>query len=165
MSQSKEIERKWQVLDFTLDLLSGRGAMRTHIVQTYLVCRGPGERRVRQASADHRTAYTYTEKLPTGERGTRVENEKTITQAEYERLLLEQDPATESIIKVRHRFQYAGHLLELDVYAGSLAGLVVLEVELQNIDEPIELPPGWEVAEVTDDPQFKNRTLAAKPSV
>lgn len=49
---------------------------------------------------------------------------------------------------------------ELDVFQGPLAGLKILEIELEHTDEEIELPPGLELREVTDDPRYLNMNLA-----
>jgi len=51
--------------------------------------------------------------------------------------------------------------VEVDVYDGSLAGLVVAEIEFASEDESGAFePPEWFGAEVTDDPRYKNRALA-----
>lgn len=165
MEEKNEVERKFRVLNFKL-LMVPSDAIAVDIRQDYLVSKGPGERRVRRAVSGGVATYTYTEKLPTGESGTRVEKEREISHAEYLELLAELDAAggCQTIHKVRYRFLYAGRILELDVYtAGRPAqmGLVILEIELSDISEPVELPPGWEVQDVTDDPQYKNRALAA----
>ena len=54
-----------------------------------------------------------------------------------------------------------GVVAEVDVYRGTLAGLVVAEVEFS--DEPAAgsfTPPAWFGREVTDDDAYKNRRLA-----
>ena len=69
-------------------------------------------------------------------------------------------PGTPPLYKVRWAFSYKGHTIEIDCYPfwGNEA---ILEVELSAPDEPIALPPEIEVlAEVTDDPNLKNRALA-----
>lgn len=53
----------------------------------------------------------------------------------------------------------AGLLLEVDVYAGALAGLVVAEVELPSVDTVAQLPD-WLGTEVTEDKRYKNKSLA-----
>jgi CYTH domain-containing protein len=142
-------------------------AVATDIVQTYLFCEGPGERRVRSSTTRGEMVFTYTEKRPTGERGTRDEKEEVIDEARYRQLLTEQDPATVPIEKTRYCFTYAGHRFELDVYTAGRPrdeGLVVLEIELRDINEPVDLPPDWELEDITDNKAFKNRSLARKVS-
>jgi adenylate cyclase len=69
-------------------------------------------------------------------------------------------PLTEGrrVEKVRH--ELAGHM-EVDVYKGDLAGLVLAEVEFPSLEESTAFePPEWFGAEVTEDPRYKNRALA-----
>jgi len=57
-----------------------------------------------------------------------------------------------------------GRLWEFDEYAGPLAGLVTLELELPSPDEEVTLPPEVAavlIAELTGDPAWSNRALAA----
>jgi adenylate cyclase len=57
----------------------------------------------------------------------------------------------------------AGLTIELDVYSGALAGLMVAEVEFgsEEAGDAFE-PPEWFGSEVTDDVRFKNQTLACE---
>jgi CYTH domain-containing protein len=64
--------------------------------------------------------------------------------------------------KVRHRVPHAGHVWEVDEFAGENAGLVLAEVELGRADEPVALPP-WVGAEVTADTRYTNAALARAP--
>ncbi len=64
--------------------------------------------------------------------------------------------------KVRHLIPFAGHLWELDVFAGANAGLVMAEIELTAEDEPFDLPD-WAGDEVTGDPRYFNAYLAHHP--
>ena len=58
-----------------------------------------------------------------------------------------------------------GYPLELDVYEGSLAGLVVAEVEFETTEESQRFsPPDWFGKEVTEDKYYKNSHLALKDS-
>ncbi len=63
------------------------------------------------------------------------------------------------IEKIRYEVQHAGHLWEVDVYAGRLAGLVVAEVELDAIDEDF-VRPAWIGEDVTEDRRYSNAVLA-----
>jgi adenylate cyclase len=54
-----------------------------------------------------------------------------------------------------------GLLIELDVYAGPLEGLITAEVEFGSPDQAERFkPPDWLGREVTDNPAYKNRRLA-----
>jgi len=63
------------------------------------------------------------------------------------------------IAKTRYEVEHHGHVWEIDVYEGDLAGLVVAEVELESEDEKADLP-SWLGREVTGDARFSNQALA-----
>jgi adenylate cyclase len=54
------------------------------------------------------------------------------------------------------------HLWEIDEFLGDNAGLVVAEIELDSVDEPVERP-GWLGAEVTGLVRYYNLALASRP--
>ena len=90
----------------------------------------------------------------------RVEEELHLEPDRFERLW----PLTEGrrIEKTRYEIPAAHDLvIELDVYAGGLDGLVVAEVEFGS-DEAADAfdPPPWFGPEVTDDARYKNQRLA-----
>ncbi|MEE7459108.1 adenylate cyclase [Methylorubrum populi] len=62
------------------------------------------------------------------------------------------------IEKTRHCVPHAGHVWEIDVYGGSLAGLILAEVELEHEAEAFERPL-WLGMEVTGDPRFRQSSL------
>ena len=64
--------------------------------------------------------------------------------------------------KTRHRIEHAGHLWEVDVFHGANEGLVLAEVELDDVDDTPVLP-SWAGAEVSDDPRYFNLSLATRP--
>ncbi len=66
------------------------------------------------------------------------------------------------IEKTRHVVDTGGLRWEIDEFDGANRGLVVAEVELDDPDQPIELPD-WVGAEVTDDPRYYNANLIAHP--
>ena len=64
------------------------------------------------------------------------------------------------ITKTRYRFPHTnGHIIELDVFDGELAGLVVAEIEVKSEDEKIDVPE-WFGADVTHDTRYTNISLA-----
>lgn len=63
------------------------------------------------------------------------------------------------IAKTRYEVEHHGHVWEIDVYEGDLAGLVVAEVELESEHEKTALP-SWLGREVTGDARFSNQALA-----
>jgi CYTH domain-containing protein len=66
------------------------------------------------------------------------------------------------IEKTRHVVEAGGLRWEIDEFAGVNRGLIVAEVELDDPDQPIELPD-WIGVEVTDDPRYYNANLIAHP--
>ena len=67
-----------------------------------------------------------------------------------------------SIEKVRTFTTFEGHTWELDVYNGLNEGLYIAEVELENENEELVLPP-WVGEEVTDDKRYRNSYLSEHP--
>ncbi|TIX59869.1 MAG: CYTH domain-containing protein [Mesorhizobium sp.] len=65
------------------------------------------------------------------------------------------------IEKTRHHVRHRGHLYEVDVFGGMLAGLVVAELETPE-DVPDEMLPDWLGREVTGEQRFYNASLALK---
>jgi adenylate cyclase len=54
-----------------------------------------------------------------------------------------------------------GLTIELDVYRGDLAGLVTAEIEFESLQASRAFEaPAWLAEEVTDDPRYKNQSLA-----
>jgi adenylate cyclase len=62
---------------------------------------------------------------------------------------------TPIIEKVRHWVDHAGMTWEVDVYCGDAAGLVLAEVELERIDQPVVMPH-WVGADVTYDLRYRS---------
>ncbi len=140
-----EIERKWLV-SAVPDAL-GEG---DPIEQGYLAIEpGLGEARVRRSSKGCRL---------TAKRGAglvRGEWEITLSAEQFEAMW----PATEGrrVEKVRYRLGP----IELDVYEGALAGLIVAEVEFASVEEAAAFEvPGWFGEDVTEDPAYRNQRLA-----
>lgn len=72
-------------------------------------------------------------------------------------------PHTEGrrIEKTRRRIPHGDHVIELDVFGGSLDGLVVAEVEFASAEALAAFePPAWFGREVTDDGRYTNAALA-----
>lgn len=158
MPEPTEIERKFLVKSF--DLSKVGEVVQVRIVQDYLLSLDERERRVRARHIDGGETYYYTEKVSTDVAGVRIERERQISRREYETLLHERDPASATIVKTRHTFVWAGRHFELDVYEKPNSTLVILEVELQDISDIIEMPPGFETIEVTGDERYSNAGIA-----
>ena len=66
------------------------------------------------------------------------------------------------IEKRRHRVPFGGLTWEIDEFFGENHGLIVAEVELDDENQLIELPP-WIGEEVTGDPRYFNASLVERP--
>ena len=66
------------------------------------------------------------------------------------------------IEKYRYLIEWEGLTWEVDEFLGANQGLVIAEVELDDVQQAISLPP-WIGAEVTDDPRYFNSNLIAHP--
>jgi adenylate cyclase len=147
-----ELERKFLVAELPTDLDRYRS---TRINQGYLVVGGDGSEARLRRRAEH-TSLTVKQ----GGGLVRREEEIDITDAQFERLW----PLTEGrrIEKTRYEIpQSSGLVIELDIYEGALAGLLIAEVEFQSAagaERFVPLP--WFGLDVTRDDAYKNRRLA-----
>jgi CYTH domain-containing protein len=132
------------------------------IEQTYLLAQGDWEARVRRRGQHGSCTYTHTLKRPVAA-GQRVEIERQITGREYIALLAQADPARRTIRKRRRVFLWANGYFEWDTFVEPRAGLELLEIEVDSLDELIELPPFLIVErEVTGDEEYANHTIALR---
>lgn len=132
-------------------------ARQIEMMQTYLLSNEPGtERRIRQQRNGSAQLYFYTTKR-TAEDGTRWVTERPISEKEYVQHLMEADLSLHSVRKVKYRFSYDLHRMELDVYPFSddRAILFVYGSAGSRLPEGIEI-----IRDVTGVPEYKNRVLA-----
>lgn len=145
-----EIERKFLVIG---DSWKAQAVKIVRIQQAYLSKEGKASVRVR--IRDNATA-TITVKSKTAQL-VRAEFEYRVPVADAEAMLALRQGNI--IDKARHIVPFQGYTWEIDVFQGSLAGLVLAEVELPNTHASPMLP-GWVGREVTGDPRYSNMTLA-----
>jgi adenylate cyclase len=63
--------------------------------------------------------------------------------------------------KTRLTMELDGHLAEIDVYEGPLAGLTTVEVEFEDLESADAFtPPEWFTRELTGDQEYSNQRLA-----
>ena len=137
------------------------------IEQSYLIAK-PGEQagRVRKTiegfGNKKKTVYHYNQKKPV-ETGVHKEKEHQITEEQYQGALKYSDPKKCEVQKSRFVFKWHDQVFELDLFKGHLKGLAILELEMDDIDDTVELPPFLKVIkEITDDKSFNNFSLANK---
>jgi 8-oxo-dGTP diphosphatase len=145
----REIERKFRVrrMPDGLDAAHQRA-----IAQGYLTT---GHVEVRLRRADDQTFLT----IKSGDGLVRAEEEMPIEPDRFERLWA----LTEGrrVEKVRHLISHAERTIELDVFGGANAGLAIAEVEFPSEAAARAWDaPDWLGEDVTDDPAFRNASLA-----
>ena len=171
MGKKLEKERKylvkfptsWSVLS---ELFDGLTDVR-RISQTYLKPeKDKQSARVRKTIAgltgDEKVIFHFNRKKPV-DTGVHEEEEHEISKAEYEKHLKNSHPEKVTVEKTRFVFQYNDQTFELDVFKGPLKGLAILEIELEDMNDTVELPPFLKIIrEVTKDKRFTNFSLADK---
>lgn len=148
---AKEIERKFAVTD--LGMLQGKLA--AHIVQGYIT-NEPMTVRVRLIDAE-----AFLTLKGQSEGIARDEFEFPIPR-HHARELLAKYCGDRIVEKSRYRVPHQGLVFEVDVFSGRHAGLVIAEVELDDIAQTFA-PPDWLGAELTFDKRFTNYQLAINP--
>lgn len=160
-----EVERRW--------LLAGPPDLRhpalqpvhtVAITQTYLAKPAGGEPRTRVrrlVEADGAVSHVWTAKRRLSPL-VRVEREAPIDERTYHQLCRRADPRRAVVEKVRCSFTYAELRFELDHLVAPVE-CWLLEVELDDLHQPVVLPPFVGAAwEVTDEPGYTNAALARR---
>lgn len=156
-----EIEKKYLVSGFSL---SGIPTAEIDIEQQYIRYQQDLTRIHKRGQHGHFVYYaTHKQDIRPG---IRQEIEKIITHREYESFARRyQYPLRAIIRKKRHYFLWQNQYFELDVFTELewVRGLCVLEIELDNVNQSVDLPPFIDITrEVTDDLTFTNASLAKK---
>jgi adenylate cyclase len=145
-----EVERKWLVEDLPAPVKrEGK-----EVIQGYIAIGADGtEVRLRQTDGK----FFQTVKSAGGL--VRDEIEVDLTQNQFEALW--RATAERRLEKTRYTWHWEEHKVEIDVYHGSLAGLIVAEVEFPSVRASARFaPPPWFGPEVTEDKRYKNVSLA-----
>ena len=143
-----EIERKFLVLEQPTDLEKYPCA---HIEQAYLNTSPV----IRIRRKDEQYILTCKGKGLLA----REEHELLLSQKEYQNLLARAQGRM--IVKKRYEIPYLCHTIELDIFEGDLASLVVAEVEFSTEKEAQTFqPPKWFGKEVTYDSAYTNAALS-----
>lgn len=149
---AQEIERKFLVVGEYKNLAHTS----MHLVQGYIAS---GSRTVRVRISDDRAWLTI--KGPSADGGlSRFEWEHEIPAKEAMELLHLAEGAL--IDKRRYLVDFEGHTFEVDEFYGDNEGLVIAEVELQSVDEPV-VYPDWIGKEVTGVKRYYNSQLRSHP--
>jgi adenylate cyclase len=149
----REIERKFLIKRLPDKLHRWR---HYPIAQGYLAIE-PAGRQVRLRKQGNTASLTF--KIDRG--GAREEREIKLTAKQFAALW----PATAGrrLRKLRYEIPWNDRLIEIDIYRGTLSGLVVAEVEFPNRVTCREFePPPWFGREVTGEKRYSNVRLATE---
>lgn len=65
------------------------------------------------------------------------------------------------IVKTRYLIPYGRYTIELDIFEGELAPLIIAEVEFASVEEAENfVPPEWFDEDVTQNPEYQNSNLS-----
>ena len=152
-----EIERKYLIRMPDRELLDRLCASRWEITQFY-TADGLRGRRIREGDA---VTYVETRKQYVSDL-VRIEEEREISQAEYEALFARRDPKRRVLEKTRWRIPYLGQTVEVDVFP-FWTDRAFCEVELPGEDAPVSLPDWLTVVrEVTHERRYTNKALTKR---
>lgn len=154
---SLEVERRWLVKipdnieDFSYHTIE----------QAYLAPESGFQGRIRRL--DDR--FIYTEKARTGNSVVRIENEREITEKEYNEY--RKHTILNIVKKKRYIIPYGGLKFEFDIFENTVeSGYAVMEAELTDETVQVTLPDFIEVvAEVTEDSYYTNRNFASMDKI
>ena len=158
-----EIERKFLIEYPDLDWLrSLPNCEKINIIQTYLYSDDNDEVRVRQRGTDGHYIYFQTVKRSISPLK-RLELERRLSEKEYLQLLMNADTSMRQIRKDRYCLTFDNQYFEIDIYP-FWDDKAIVEIELRDEAEEIRFPDKLHIIrEVTDDPAYKNYSLAKLP--
>jgi len=146
-----EIERKWKI---TGELPNLEGVKGKEVSQGYIAITSDGsEVRVRQKGDKYFLTLKGDGTLVRGEREAEISQDQFIP--------LWATIGGNPVEKTRFEIPHGSYTIELDVFKGKLAGLIIAEVEFKTARDAENFdPPSWFGPEVTYDKGFKNKNLA-----
>jgi CYTH domain-containing protein/thymidylate kinase len=159
-SVSLEIERRLLIEYPDIKWLESLpNCRKVDIVQTYLIAPPNEERRIRKRGENGSYIYYKTTKRQISDVG-RLEVEQRLRKGDYEKILKEADPELNPVIKTRYCLTWKDKYYEIDIYP-FWKDRAILEVELDDENEPIVIPDGIKVIrDVSTEKEYKNSSLA-----
>lgn len=146
MKNNIEIEKKYLINFLPENLTSYR---HSEIIQSYL-CDSP-VLRIRKIDNDYLFTYKGKGLL------SRKEINIPISESEFVSLY---SKSQNKIEKTRYFIEYNSFTIELDIFKGNLSGLIIAEVEFENIAEAENfIPPKWFGEDITNNPKYQNVNL------
>lgn len=152
-----EVERRWLV-----KIPDNIDDFEHHVIeQAYLSPVSGFQGRIRRLD----DKFIYTEKARTGNSAVRIENEREITEDEYNKY--KNNIILSTVKKKRYIIPYGGLKFELDIFENTVeSDYAIMEAELSDESAKVLLPDFIEiVAEVTDDGYYTNRNFASMDKI
>ena len=155
-----ETERKYIIKLPDFEVLKGEAEYTSSdITQIYLASDSGVTHRVRSRIYSDKTVYTETKKVRISPLSS-VEEEREITESEYEALAKNIKCGTNPVRKTRHTFVYLDQLFEIDVYP-SWKCTAIMETELDNPEKQVKMPPFIQIVrEVTGNKSYSNAAMS-----
>ena len=155
-----EIERKYLIEYPDIKWLESLpNCEKVEIIQIYLKVTQDEEIRVRQRGSDGHYIYYLTRKIRVNEHK-HIKMERRISENEYLNLIMNSDASLGRIRKNRYCLTYESQYFQIDVYP-FWKDRAIAEIDLYDQNEDVKFPEQIKVIkEVTDDPEYKNTSLA-----
>ena len=155
-----EIERKYLIEYPDLEWLQSiPSCEKVDIIQIYLKVDENEEIRVRQRGSDGHYIYYLTRKIRINEHK-HLKTERRISENEYLNLIMNADASLGRIRKERYCLAYKNQYFQIDVYP-FWKDKALAEIEMYDVSDEVFFPEQIKVIkEVTDDPEYKNASLA-----
>ncbi len=155
-----EIERKYIIKKPDMDFIKSCDEFtESEILQIYLTSPAAVTHRIRSRAFSSGVVYTETKKHRI-DKMSAVEEEREISENDFNLLFDNIKEGTVPIKKKRYTFSYRGKIFELDVYP-QWKDTCILETELASREERVEFPSFIEVLEeVTGNPAYSNAGMA-----
>ena len=155
-----EIEKKFIIKYPDINVLkSNDGCEYTEIEQIYLLNEDGFSERIRKRGKNDDFKYYHTLKKRVSAIR-RIEEERLISEKEYEKLKERANPKLNVIYKTRYCIPFFKHILEIDVFP-FWKKQAFLEIELKDEAEEYKLPEYLEIIDdVSENGAYTNRALA-----
>uniref|UniRef100_UPI00404921B2 CYTH domain-containing protein n=1 Tax=Gelidibacter sp. TaxID=2018083 RepID=UPI00404921B2 len=149
-----EIERKFLVIS---DVFKTEAIGKSHIIQGFLNSNKERTVRIRLKDDD---GFLTVKGLSDDGGLSRFEWETNISKTEAEALLKLCEKGV--IDKMRYEIPLGNHVFEVDEFFGDNEGLIIAEIELNNVNETFQ-KPNWLGEEVTGNTRYYNSQLSKQP--
>lgn len=155
-----EIERKYIIRIPDAEIMQKyKGYTKSEILQIYLASEKRITHRIRKRLAGGNAVYTETKKIRIDSMSS-IEDEHEISEQDFLKLSARVKEGTVPIRKIRHTFEYKGHVFEVDIYS-EWKKTCILETELSSRTEIVEFPDFIEIIEeVTGNRAYSNAAMS-----